>query len=199
MTESSETDEAGVRENAMALILPGFSTLEEVHAIVAELADDEASAPDPHRVRAIVEEIWAQRLVEQRTWRGLSDADRVAAAFGELNTAGVIARMCFTCCQSCGMSEIGDEVPDGATPQGFVFFHQQDAERLAGPDAHLYLAYGAFCDPDASDVERDRRGEEIGRQVQRSLEAHGLQVEWNGSINQRIHLPGLDWRARLPI
>lgn len=187
-----------VRENALRMILPGFMPLDEVHSVVAELAEDEDSPPAPERVRAIVDELWSERLAEQSTWHGLSDADRLDAAFTELEAAGVVARMAFTCCGSCGVAEIGDEVVQGATARGFVFFHQQDAERLTEPGAYLYLSYGAFCGPMTSDVEGRKASEEIGRLVTRYLEAHGLQVDWDGTIAQRIRLYDLDWRRRLP-
>jgi hypothetical protein len=190
--------EEEVRENARRMILPGFMPLDEVHSVVAELAEDEDSPPAAERVRAIVDELWIERLAEQSAWQGLSDADRLEAAFTELEAAGVVARMAFTCCGSCGVAEIGDEVAEGAAARGFVFFHQQDAEGLAEPDPYLYLCYGAFCGPMNRDVEGRKASEEIGRLVVRYLEAHGLQVDWDGSIAQRIRLLDLDWRRRLP-
>ena len=187
-----------MRENARRMILPGFMPLDEVHSIVAELAEDEDSPPAAERIRAIVDQLWSERLAEQSTWHDLSDADRLDAAFTELEAAGLVARMAFTCCGSCGVAEIGDEVPQGATARGFVFFHQQDGDVLAEPDPYLYLSYGAFCGPMTNDVEGRKATEEIGQLVARYLDAHGLQVDWDGTIAQRIRLFDLDWRRRLP-
>jgi hypothetical protein len=192
------TAEDDVRENARRMIVPGFMPLGEVRSTVAELAEDEASPPPPERVRAIVDELWSERLAQQSTWRGLSDADKPDAAFNEMEAVGIVARMAFTCCGSCGVAEIGAEVPQGATPRGFVFFHQQDAEVLAEPDPYLYLSYGAFSGPNVSNAEGRQASEEIGRLATRYLKAHGFQVDWDGTIGQRIRLSNLDWRRPLP-
>ena len=61
-----------VRENARRMILPGFMPLDEVHSIVAELAEDEDSPPAAERIRAIVDQLWSERLAEQSTWHDLS-------------------------------------------------------------------------------------------------------------------------------
>jgi len=129
-------------EHARWLILPGFTrfdaAVEELTEWVADSEDEPAqdsaikSAEDVHAstVPALVRQLWDARESEQRNWPDITDADRLAAAFASLESEGIIARMNFTCCQTCGFAEIGDEVPDGQTMSGFVFFHEQDAERL---------------------------------------------------------------------
>ncbi|NEA36540.1 hypothetical protein [Streptomyces sp. SID13031] len=139
--------------------------------------------------------MWQARLTEQQTWTGPTDADKVAAAFAELDAAGVIARMNFTCCQTCGVAEIDDERPTDRPSSGYVFFHQQDSERLADNGAHLYLAYGAL-DPIRGQVaDQDT---EIGRQIEHALRAQDLPVTWTGSSDQRIAIGPLTWHRRLP-
>jgi hypothetical protein len=192
-------DESVVLEEARRLVLPGFTPLEEARSAIVEMVeDDEDLDVTPARAVAMVEGVWAARVAEQTSWHGLSDADRVEAAFGELAAAGIVARMCFTCCQSCGSAEIGDEVAEGTDPRGFAFFHQQDADRLAEPAALLYLSYGAFLDSDHTREEFERASVEVGHVVKHALEANGLRVDWDGTLRQRIGVRDLDWRRRLP-
>lgn len=172
----------------------GFRTREEV----LEAAEDRASEAglDRAAVAAYVDRVWRARLDEQRTWPATTDADRLDAAFAELDADGVVARMDFTCCQTCGVTEIDDEVRPGQRPAGYVFFHQQDSERLDGDDAALLLSYGAFGASDAASYETAAL--DVGHRVRAALERAGLTVAWSGSTSERIRVTGLDWRRRLP-
>jgi hypothetical protein len=182
-SESSESSEeppalAELRDQVVLWVLPGFNTRDEVLEL-----------------EHLVDDVWQTRLAEQQTWTGQTDADKVAAAFADLDAAGVIARMNFTCCQNCGATEIYDERPTDRPSTGYVFFHQQDTERLADTPAHLFLAYGPL-DPTPGDF--DAQATEIGRQIETVLRAHNLPVTWTGSTTQRISVGPLTWHRRLP-
>ena len=188
-----------VAEEARRVVLPGFATLEEARSLVVEMVeDDDDLSVTAARASAIVDQVWSRRVAEQRSWVGLSDSDRLDAAFGELQADGVVARMCFTCCQSCGSAEIWDEVPSGVPARGYVFFHEQDAAGLAEPAATLFLSYGSFWDEDDVPEDFESAMVEIGRVVQRTLVANGLRVDWDGTAGKRIGLVDLDWRRPLP-
>lgn len=188
-----------VREHARELVLPGFTSRDEARATIREIVeDDDELHIDVDRAVAILDQVWDQRLREQRSWRGLSDADRLDAAFAELEAVGVVARMSFSCCGTCGASEIYGEVVPGTAPMGYVFFHQQDADGLADREPTLFLSYGAFAPDWRDDEQYEQAAVAVGEQVRRSLEANGLRVEWDGTHARRIGVVGLDWRRRLP-
>ena len=44
-------------------------------------------------------------------------------AFEELEDQGITARMDFTCCGTCGSTEIWSEIEDDSETKGYVFFH----------------------------------------------------------------------------
>ncbi len=145
------------------------------------------------------------------------------AAFDELEADRVVARMNFTCCNTCGTTEIDDErTPDPDAAEGaypfqewaYAFFHSQDAERLADTPADLYLTYSSFRpapDIDPELMARARAGDEdarkqvvshtdatVGRIVVDALTARGLTPVWSGDPAQRIAVPITDWRKPLP-
>lgn len=195
-----------VRWQAIRLIDPGFRTHAEVQEEVAEIVGDDPEYADgpltAADVTAIVDQVWAERLHAQEGWTGLSDADRLDSAFAELEASGIVARMNFTCCGSCGHAEIGGEVPEGRSPRGYVFFHMQDADGLAeASPAQLYFDYGAWR-PDGSAYPDEESYIEaataIGQEVARALDAAGLRVSWNGELGRRIAITDVDWRRRLP-
>ncbi|WBQ04072.1 DUF6891 domain-containing protein [Kribbella sp. CA-293567] len=184
-----------LRDQVLLWVLPGFNTRDEVLEYAREFRDDDEMQVSDAELEQVVDEVWNARLAEQQTWTTPTDADRVEAAFAALDAAGVVARMNFTCCQTCGVDEIDDERPTDRPSSGYVFFHQQDSERLTDNGSHLYLAYGTL-DPIRGQVaEQDT---EIGHQITAALRAQNLPVDWNGSSDQRIAVGPLTWHRRLP-
>ncbi|MEU0093455.1 hypothetical protein [Kribbella sp. NPDC006257] len=184
-----------LRSHVRVWVHPGFTPRDEVLAAAQEYRDGAEWALTDRQVELLVDGVWQARLAEQSAWPEQTDADRVAAAFAELDAGGVVARMNFTCCQTCGVAEIDDERPADRVSTGYVFFHQQDSERLGDEPAHLFLAYGTL-DPIRGQVaEQD---EEVGRRVETALRAQGLPVEWTGSSQQRISVGPITWQRRLP-
>lgn len=144
---------------------------------------------DPGALRAlawrVVEPAFARHLAAQATWPERTDSDRLSDAFRALDASGIVAREEFTCCQSCGTTEIGGEVVDIEACRGYVFYHSQDADHaVAGHD--LWLSYGLF--------ERETTPE-IGEEVAAALRAEGLEVDWDGSPDKRLRVP-LKWARR---
>lgn len=206
--------------DAREVIRSGFLDRDDLAGWVAgghDLAED-----DPRALRAAAQ-AWDERLAEQAGWVGESDYDRLAAAFADLEESGVVARMNFTCCNTCGTTEIDDErTPDPDAAEGaypfrewaYTFFHSQDAERLADGPADLFLTYSSFRP--AADVAPDlmaraRAGDQdareqvvrhtdatVGRIVVDALTAHGLTPDWSGDPTRRIAVPITDWRKPLP-
>ncbi len=136
-----------VREHLRVQIATGDDALDElVDDVVEDFADEADDRPAlAATVRDIAGEELAAYQAAQATWPAVTDCDRLDAAFRELDTAGIVARHSFTCCNTCGMAEIGGEVePDRVEHvRGFAFYHQQDTE-AAVQEGNLLLSYGAF-------------------------------------------------------
>ncbi|WP_344595828.1 DUF6891 domain-containing protein [Actinomadura vinacea] len=159
---------------------------DDFDTIVADAFDRFEGEVERAAVDTVARAEFAAYRAEQSGWNGeLLDTERLLAAFRDLDTAGVVARADFTCCQTCGTAEIGAEVPAGAA-RGYVFCHHQDVDGAARGDG-LYLSYGAFTE-DGDDAE-------IGRRAVTALRERGLVVEWDGEATTRILLP-LTWRRR---
>ncbi|GAA3943799.1 hypothetical protein GCM10023085_27210 [Actinomadura viridis] len=180
-----------VETQANNLLRAGYADEGEIVEELTELVEGAEVEYDPDAIERTVERLWAARLEEQRGWPEVTDNDRLERAFIRLWRSGIVAEENFTCCQTCGVSEIGGEVPEGTAMDGYAFFHQQDTESAVdgGP---LLLAYGTFTD------ETDPAGAtEIGERVVAALDAEGLRTEWDGSHKKRIEVT-LNWRRRLP-
>ncbi|MBW0116890.1 DUF6891 domain-containing protein [Pseudonocardia abyssalis] len=182
-------EEARLAERVAELVLPGFRTRADVVEIVGDQAGDDFPGLPAAAVTTAVDDLWRARLAEQESWPPRTDADRLDDAFAALEASGIVARMNFTCCLTCGRDEIRDEAPPGPRSDGFVFFHEQDAERLSDPDADLYLAFGAWSG--SADAE-------VGERVRAELVGQRLVAEWDGDAGARLVVRGQDWRRRLP-
>jgi hypothetical protein len=168
----------------VALATDTFAEIVEATTEYLEDADDAEAVPAAaHRIAS--RELTAH-LREQATWAPITDSDRVTSAFAALNAAGIVAREQFTCCQTCGNAEIGAEVPPGGDPEGYTYYHEQDAERAA-ESGSLFLAYGSF--------QSGQKSEAIGARVAAELRGQGLTVTWDGDPAQRISVP-LRWQRR---
>jgi hypothetical protein len=202
---------------AESQVWPGFQTrADAVESVTAYFADS-TGPTDRTTVSTIVSQVWHQREAVQATWSEPGDWGRLERAFADLERSGWIARMDFTCCQTCGHAEIGDERSGGE--HSYVFFHAQDAEHLADPGPHLYLSYSYFdthpgLDRDLVDAAEDSEDPElreraweqharietaVGATLVECLRRHGLVVEWDGSHETRPFVALRDWRKPLPV
>lgn len=158
---------------------------------------DALSAPAPAGTTALdllalaLDHLVTRQRAAEATWTGPTDADRLADAFTSLEASGVIARMDFTCCGTCGHYEINGEVTPGTNPAGYTFFHQQATESMAAGHG-VHLAFGSF-DPDATATTEAL----IGARVRDALLAAGLTPQWDGTAERTVFVPLL-WRKRMP-
>lgn len=174
-----------VRERAVTLLAPGFNTEREVLDIVCDDVEEEHW----RGARDVVFEESLRLLKRARRWPADEPKDhlRVEAAFDELAADGFVPRMNFTCCNQCGFTEIGDERE--GSEWAFVFFHEQDTERLVDEPALLYLSFGAFDNTSEGDAR-------AGAAVAEAMRRQGLEVDWDGNPEARIVLRDVRWRKR---
>ena len=208
-------------EYARILILPGFDPLDDVLEYMQDWAEDIETVSSAE-AEAIARTVWEARLEQQQSWTGAGDYDRLARAFRDLESEGILARMNFACCNRCANQEIDDERTEHPAPPdwyryrewAYTYFNQQDAAGLAEPHAELLLGYSAFraaADTPADLLQAARSGDEdarlqvrrhtdraVGRRVIEAVERHGLATNWGGDPTTRIGVRIADWRKPLP-
>ncbi|MDR7067940.1 hypothetical protein J2X02_000757 [Pseudoxanthomonas japonensis] len=199
--------EAELRERAWQWVARGDddagSFVECMEDDISEWNLDEAT------VEAAFAAVVAARRAQQSRWP--PDAKTaLTRAFEALAGRGIVAREHFSCCGTCASGEIFDERDDSRTWRGYVYYHQQDTDRLI-EDRSTYIGYGAFLDAWTTEAEwkalpeaeRERRHAQIVTSLMRDevipvLEAHGATVVWDGDLGTRIHLANVDYLVRLP-
>ncbi len=162
--------------------------------VVLELAIESVSTDDDDpgirdAARSVLAQVMEERQREQQDWPAITDCDRLDAAFEELNATGIAARHHWTCCGTCGVGQMQDELErlsessEGPLVRGYAFYDQQGTE-FAASDGLLYLNFGSAGEF-ASDAEYEARSVEIAIEVRDVLESHGLAVTWDGTYGQR--------------
>ncbi|MFJ9795192.1 DUF6891 domain-containing protein [Streptomyces sp. NPDC101145] len=182
--EEREELEKRVRE----VLVGGYASRAELAELAEEyLVSGDRRPVSPEQAQALADRLWLERVAEQALWQGETDPERLTRAFAALQEAGITARENFTCCRSCGQSEIGAEAAPDA--RGFVYFHTQCTDSAAAGHG-LTLLYGGFDgSPETTAA--------VGHEVVAALEAVGLGAEWDRDPARAITVTPLDWRRRL--
>lgn len=195
--------EQGFRDAAWQLIVKGISDPDEL----AEYAADDLDLTD-EAAREAAEFLVAARKQQQAGFGAHPDL-ALHRAFADLESERVLARQDWTCCGTCGAAEIGDDVDDLSQWLGYVFFHTQDTDQLIDVGS-TYLSYGLFWAAHMTEAEFEALSEQqradyyeretialMQRVVVPTFERHGITVEWDGSLDQRILIGGVAWYAPL--
>ncbi|GGQ33217.1 hypothetical protein BKA00_004871 [Actinomadura coerulea] len=178
------------------LLLLGYSghdepiSPEDIVDQMVEMVEDAGVEYSQDAIEDTVDALWNAQVEEQRKWPEVTDNDLLERAFTRLWRTGIVAEENFTCCQSCGVTEIGGQIPEGSVMDGYTFFHEQDTESVLFDD-ELLLSYGTFG-PESE----PQKAVEVGERVVAALKTEGLRVEWDGSPAARITV-FMKWRKRL--
>ncbi len=148
------------------------------------------------------------RRNQQDAW-GEFPTSPLTQAFKELENIGVIGRENFSCCGTCGSSEIWDERDDSRQWRGYLYYHTQDTDNIF-EDRETYVGYGAFLDAFYTEKEwkkiKKKNREETYDQLTRDLmvnevfpilEKHGITVNWNQDLGTRILLGNVDYLTKI--
>ena len=141
----------------------------------------------------IAAEVAAKRAAEQ-TWPAVTDWDRLDRAFRALERQGVIALHMAGFTQSDGLEEVEDDYEEAGGKEsnyaGHCFYTEQD-QKSALDGSGMYIGFGHLSGDNA-------KGIAVGHLLRVALEAEGLNVEWDGTIDSRLFVKGFRWQRRGP-
>jgi hypothetical protein len=174
----------------------GFHSVDELDAQIDGDAED-GDGFDVKRVKAFAAEMLSKKRAAEAEWPRETDCDRLDRAFDRLRAQGICAlhfpESGYTLQQ--GHAAVADEINAEDVPEdryvGFCFYHAQDIDR-ALDDGGLMVAFGSVVSDEDEDYVQ------IGQMVCEAFQREGLQTEWNGTANSRIHVPRLRWQRRTP-
>jgi hypothetical protein len=180
-------------EQITTLVRSGFYPKE----ILMEILCEEMYAPgelDSGEVSSALDTEFQKLSAEQASWPDVTDCDRLDIVFAALNERGIVSLQNAGHMQDDGYDAVWEAYPDASDDEhtiGYCFYHGQDMEgAVRGSGLHL-----AFGPSEPSDEET--KGHEVGQIIKQELERAGFHVEWDGTFEQRILIPRIDWKRRL--
>ncbi len=202
----SDDDREYLTDQTWQLVLRATDDVEEYLELFEEELD--TAGVSEETATEFFESVIDQRRTQQASWGDLPKS-RLSEAFDELATIGVVAREDFTCCGTCGSSEIFDERDDSREWRGYIFYHSQDTDGIFDR-RETYVGYGAFVpayfteeqwmalSDAAKDAEYERIVRDLMAEARVILERHGVEVSWTGDLSVRILLKNVDFLALMP-
>ncbi len=141
-------------------------------ALFERIRDEHGEQPGWDMVESSLEKAhaWAEMPLEDIPEDEMSDRQRVATAFHELEVNGISARMDFACCGSCGHAELGE------VNNQYVFWHAQEEDRAWDGDTLAETLHVQFSDP------------ETAADAVTTLNEHGLWAGWTGDEGRCIEV-----------
>lgn len=181
-----------IQYQIMTEVKAGYLSREEIveNAFVSLLGECNPEWLEAEATR-LADALLAEHLEEQISWTYETDCDRLDEGFAELDRHGIVARQNFTCCQTCGHTEIKAEIiktKKHRPVRGYVFFHWQDTES-AVRSGYLYLAFSSVSG-------KEQESELVAGEIVASLHHAGLEADWNGSVRTRICIKDVEWKRR---
>ena len=174
------------------LVRGGFDERDRIIEIFCEEMYEPGEL-DEAEVAVAVDAAFASFEKDKATWPSTTDCDKLDKVFAALNTRGIIALQNAGYTQSDRYGdarEIYESRSDRDKVIGYCFYHGQDLERAVNGEG-LYLAFGPM---DAQNEET--AGPRVGAMIVAELERMGFSAQWDGTFNQRIYVPAIDWKRR---
>lgn len=202
-----DSHEARLRDTAWGMIVRGEI---ETNAFLERLDEEERKGASDEALSEIFASLVTARRRQQSGWTEEQAKPQLTTAFEALEAQGILCRQNFSCCGTCAASEIYNERGESRSWRGYLWYHAQDLDGLI-EDGSTHVGYGVFADAFTNEAswfaleseQRTRlyRDWTVGLMkevVIPTLERHGVGVDWNGDLAERIRLDGVDFYARLP-
>lgn len=187
MTLSAET-----LDEIQARVRGGFDDRDRIVEVICEEMYEPGQV-NPEEVETEVARAFAAKREEKKRWPKVTDCDRLDAVFAALDSRGIVSLQNAGYTQSDGYDDVLYALEQRGQPSnvvGYCFYHGQDLER-AVRGLGLYLAFGPV-DPKLEESE----GPKVGAAVVEELQKEGFKAVWDGTFDQRIFVPEIDWKKR---
>lgn len=173
-------------------VLFGFENEEEIFEGICDMFYDEED----------LDEIWLQQVIHERyqqhqkdslSWEKPTDFDKLAQTFDALIAEKIV------CLHKAGYTKQDSESDCNEAMEilkqefaieaiGFCYYHTQDLERAFCHEMkNLYIGFDSATGDDNEALS-------IARKIISELQNNGFEVEWAGSIEQRIEIKNISWQ-----
>lgn len=172
-------------------ILFGFEEPEEILEGVMNMFFDEDDLDEEWMRQKIITNFEKQKAIS-KTWTHPTDFDRLSKVFDQLDKMGIIALHKAGYTKQDGYAEVAEAKEmiedEGFSVKGYCFYHTQDLSRAIDPEIkNLFIAFDSFD-------QNDKKAIEIGNQIVDLMRKEKFEIEWDGTIDQRIFISKIQWQ-----
>jgi hypothetical protein len=169
----------------------GFDDAEMLFERIREMFDDEEDF-DEEWLEATIAEKLGEHQQASLTWSRPTDFEKIARAFDELIAQKIV------CLHKAGYTrqdgegdcmEVIEYLKDqGVKAIGYCYYHEQDLARVVEPEGGgLFLGYD-------SPAQNDEDALVVANKIAEAIKKQGFEVEWNGTVDQRIMVKNVRWQ-----
>lgn len=169
----------------------GFDTREEIYERTLDLFYDERDI-DKEWIIQQINLVYSIQQEKSKQWPKPTDFDKLVNAFDELIRDKIICLHKAGNTKSEGRSdclEVIDMLKEkGIMVTGYCFYHVQDLQRAISPDSgNLFLGFDSI-------EENDEAAVATGNKIEQVLKKHGFEINWPGTVTQRIEIANINWQ-----
>jgi hypothetical protein len=188
-------NEKFIYDSIVSEVKMGFTPTDEIKDIVMEQVDDNGFEKEISEewVLTLVDEEFAKRVKESKSWKSPTDTERLIKAFEELCAMNIIALHNAGYTTSDGEGEVVEVEKElrkkKVVSDGYCFYHGQDLERAISPDQpNLMIAFQKI------DNSNDEVTVAVGKKVADVLKRNGFKVKWNETATKKIEIAEFVWQ-----
>jgi hypothetical protein len=169
----------------------GFENEEDLFFGISEMFYDEADF-DEDWLRQTISVKYKQHQKDSLSWTRPTDFDKLAKAFDELIEEKIVCLHKAGYTKQDGESDCMDTIEKlkelGVKAIGFCYYHSQDLARAVDPgQKNLYVGFD-------SPTQDDNEALEVANKIVRVLKKYNFEVNWTGTVDQRIEIKNITWR-----
>lgn len=172
-------------------IKSGFENEEEIVDGMLDMFYDEPDI-DEDWLRKIIEEKYQQHQAASQTWTRPTDFDRLAMCFDQLIKEGIVCLHQAGFTKQDGEGDCMETIERlkelGIKSKGFCYYHSQDLARAVDEEIrNLYLGFD-------SSSQNDEEALQVAGKIVTTLRDNNFEVQWPGSVDQRIEIRNINWQ-----
>jgi hypothetical protein len=148
-----------------------------------------------------IDDVWLKQTIHQKykqhqkealQWAKPTGFDKLAKVFDQLIAQKIVCLHNAGYTKQDGEGDCMETIERlnelGVKAIGFCYYHSQDLARAVDPNArNLYLGFDSVTQNDVEALQ-------VAQMIVVGLKENGFQINWPGTVTQRIEIVNIDWK-----
>ena len=172
-------------------VLMGFETQDDMFESISEMFYD-VDDFDEDWLKKIINEKFNQHKKESLKWVKPTAFDRLVKSFDYLTLQKIVGLHNAGYTKQDAIAECEEAIDElkkrNIDVVGYCYYHEQDIGGAIDKSVRkLYIGFGSVDQEDAKTLI-------VGNTIIKVLKENNFEVEWDGTVNQRITIINIDWK-----